>query len=319
MHIMNQISVKECGVSARKQCVFTSRNKADKGLHIAKKQHVKLFRIRTTDDVFIVWGIDEAGGQRFYPAFKMNKTVPVVANCVAVKEIKPDTAFYEPKTDLYYYYGSNGDDVKLVRLTMLVNERMVWQIFNYDDVPKAKISLCEFYVRKDVKKYNNEDCLQINQDYAIDNPEVSTVLGWYIEVDFKNKTKQTLALGKALDSTSDSWEKQLLHLWSFDSVNRIEGVLYDGVIFIPLNLADKPILRKNLQVLTKLYVAHPEVQAGKIYNQGEWFYAFNKSYFQGWYAERSQNPEDLNLTAVKTESENEQWIRYWMQKEVRFM
>ena len=66
-------------------------------------------------------------------------------------------------------------------------------------------------------------------------------------------------------------------------------------------------------------MAHPEVQAGKIYNQGEWFYAFNKSCFQGWYAERSQNPEDLNLTAVKTESENEQWIRYWMQKEVRFM
>ncbi len=318
MYIMNQISVKECGVSARKQCVFTSRNKADKGLHIAKKQHVKLFRIRTADDVFIVWGIDEEGGQRFYPAFKMNKTVPAVADCVAVKEIKPDTAFYDPQTDLYYYYGSNGEDVKLVRLTMLVNERMVWQIFNYDDVPKAKISLCEFYVRKDVKEYANEDCLQIHKDYAADNPKVSTVLGWYIEVDFKNKTKQALAMGKAPDFVSES-EQHLAYLWGFDSFSNIEGVIYDGVIFIPLNLADKPILRENMQALTKVYMDHPEVQAGKIYKQGEWFYAFDKNYFQGWYAERSLNLEDLNAAAVKTESEDEQWSSYWMQKEVRFM
>lgn len=153
LYIMNNMSMKEFCVAANEKCVCTRRSEANKILHVAEGENAQLVRIRTKDNVFIVWCYDGAEETLFYPAFKVDEgKLPDITGILAANIVKPQTAFFNYRTGEYYYLQAEAQekeedgykwqeilDTEIMQIVVFANERIIWQIFNcmnYPEVPR---------------------------------------------------------------------------------------------------------------------------------------------------------------------------------------
>ena len=153
---MNNMSMKEYCVSASEKCVCIRRSEANKILHVTEGENAQLVRLRTKDNVFIVWLYDGEEGTLFYPAFRVDEgKLPDITEILAADEVKPDTAFFCYRTGEYYYLLAEREekdddgykyedisDTEIMQIVVFANERLVWQIFNksnYPEIPSSPI------------------------------------------------------------------------------------------------------------------------------------------------------------------------------------
>ncbi len=288
---MNNMSMKEYCVSASEKCVCTRRSEANKILRVVDGENAQLVRLRTKDDVFIVWLYDGEEETLFYPVFKIDDgKLPDVTEILAADEIKPDTAFFCYRNGEYYYLFAEGEekdedglkykdisDTEIMQIVVFANERMIWQIFsrrNYPEIPSNPI--IKPYLFEVNGEYKPFGFVQINVFWRSEERQNSS---WCEKENLQRFWNFTISEERLYRKDSGKVDETTLDdVWIETGWSIVRG------IFIPVFWEDNIIVRDNSANFFKTYetVKYDDMAPNKIvidkafkYNDNYWSFSWN--------------------------------------------